>query len=156
MASNFLININLANTKELKMFPGISNGRAKAIISTHNRLGGSMTVDDLKSITKIGYNVWQPLLEEGVITFGPPGPSGPSNSARSNHQASSTSDSSPEVPLNQEASSPEHSVRVHTCPNGTCPSPNFHQKRCNCLNSHPRACPPDPRDSSRSWWPQSN
>ena len=69
-----------------------------------------MTVDDFKSITKIGYNVGEPLLEQGAITFGPPGPSGPSNSARSNDQTSSISDSSSNVSLNQDASSPEHSV----------------------------------------------
>ena len=110
MTSNFPVNINLANTKELKMLPGISNGQAKAIISTHNHLGGSMTTDNFKSITKIGYNVWQPLLEQGAITFGPPGPCGPLNSARSNDRTLSTSD----VPLNQDASLPEHSVSPPT------------------------------------------
>ena len=82
MASNLPININLANIKELKTLPGISNVWARAIISTHKCLGGSMTVEDFKSITKIGYNVWQPLLEKGAITFGPAGPSGPANAAR--------------------------------------------------------------------------
>ena len=110
MASNLPVNINLANIKELKTLPGISNGRARAIISTQKCLGGSMTVDNFKSITKIGYNVWQPLLEKGAITFGPAVPSGPANAARANHQASSTSESSPDVPLNQDAYSPEYSV----------------------------------------------
>ena len=109
MASNLPVNINLANIKELKTLHGISNGQARAIISTHKHLGGSMTVDDFKSITKIGYNVWQLLLEKDAITFGPAGPSGPGNAARANHQASSTLESSP-VPLNQDASSPEHSI----------------------------------------------
>ena len=49
-------------------------------------------------------------MEKGVITFGPAGPSGPANAARANHQASSTSESSPDVPLNQDASLPEHSI----------------------------------------------
>ena len=110
MASNLPVNINLADIQELNTLPGISNGRARAIISTHKCLGGSMTVDDFKSITKIGYDVWQPLLEKGAITFGPAGPSGPANAARTNYQASSTSESSPNVLLNQDASSPEHSV----------------------------------------------
>ena len=69
-----------------------------------------MTVDDFKSITKIGYNVWQPLLEKGAITFEPVDPSGPASPARATHQTLSTSESSPDVPLNQEASSPEQSV----------------------------------------------
>ena len=59
-------------------------------MSTHKCLGGSMTIDDFKLITKIGYNVWQPLLEKGVITFGPAGLSGPVNAARANYQALST------------------------------------------------------------------
>ena len=63
MASNPPVNINLADIQELKTLPGISNGQAQAIISTRKRLGGSMTIDDFKSMTKIGYNVWQPLLE---------------------------------------------------------------------------------------------
>ena len=110
MASNFPVNINLADFQELKTLPGISNGRARVIIGTRKRLGGSMTVDDFKSITKIGYTVWQPLLETGAITFGPAGLSGPANAARTNYQASSTSESSPDVLLNQDASSPEHSI----------------------------------------------
>ena len=110
MASNLPVNINLADIMELKTIPGISNSRARAIISTHKHLGGSMTIDNSKSITKIGYNVWQPLLEKGAITFGPAGPSGPANAARSNHQALSTSESSPDVLLNQDASSPKHSI----------------------------------------------
>ena len=69
-----------------------------------------MTVDNFKLITKIGYNVWQPLLEKGAITFGPAGLSGPANAARTNYQASSTSENSPDVLLNQDASSPEHST----------------------------------------------
>ena len=69
-----------------------------------------MTVDNFKSITEIGYNVWQPLLEKGAITFGPAGPSGPANAARANHQALSTSESSPNVPLNQDSSLPGHSI----------------------------------------------
>ena len=69
-----------------------------------------MTINDFKSITKIGYNVWQPVLEKGAITFGPAGLSGPANAARTNYQASSTSESSPDVLLNQEASLPEHSI----------------------------------------------
>ena len=110
MASKLPVNINLTNIKELKTLPGISNGWARAIISTHKRLGRYMTVDDFKSITKIGYNVWQLLLEKSAITFGPAGPSGPANAARVNHQASSTSESSPDGPLNQDASLPEHSI----------------------------------------------
>ena len=110
MTSNFPININRADIQELKTLPGIPNGRARAIISTRKRLGGCMTVDDFKSITKIGCSVWQPLLEKGAITFDPAGPSGPARAARANHQTSSNSESSPDVPLNQEASSPEHSV----------------------------------------------
>ena len=110
MASNLPVNINLADIKEFKTLPGISNGQARAIISTCKRLGGSMTIDDFKSLTKIGYNVWQPLLEKDAITFGPAGLSGPANAARTNYQASSTSESSPDVLLNQEASSPEHSI----------------------------------------------
>ena len=69
-----------------------------------------MTIDDFKSITKIGYNVWQPLLEKGAITFGPAGLSGPASAARTNYQASSTSENFPDVLLNQDASSPEHSI----------------------------------------------
>ena len=110
MASNLPVKINLADIKELKTLPGISNGRARAIISTRKRLGGSMTVNDFKLITKIGYNVWQPLLETGAITFGPAGLSGPASAARTNYQASSTSESSPDVLLNQDASLPEHSI----------------------------------------------
>ena len=98
MTSNLPVNINLANIKELKTLPSISNGQAQAIISTRKHLGGSMTVDNFKLITKISYNVWQPLLEKGAITFGPAGPSCPANAARANHQASSTSGSSPDVP----------------------------------------------------------
>ena len=63
-----------------------------------------MTVDDFKSITKLIASIWQPLIEQGAIVFGPPG------AARHDQQNLSTSDSSPEVPLTQGASLPDPSV----------------------------------------------
>ena len=47
-------------------------------------------------------------------------------------------------PLNQDASSPEHSIsppaQSNTCPNGSCPSP-ISTKRCNHPYSNSRTCP---------------
>ena len=117
MAAKAPININAAMEEELMTLHHISKTQAKAIMETCKQLGGSMTVDDFKSITKISANIWQPLIEQGVIIFGPPG------AARHDHQSSSTSDSSPDIPLTQGASSPDpsdepptQSTPVHMAP----------------------------------------
>ena len=99
MAAKGPININAAMEEELMTLHHISKKRAKAIMDTCKQLGGSITVDNFKSITKISANIWQPLIEQGAIVFGPPG------AARHDHQSSSTSDSSPDIPLTQGASS---------------------------------------------------
>ena len=110
MAAKSPININAAMEEELMTRHRISKKRAKAIMDTRKQLGGSMTVDDFKSITKISTNIWQPLIEQGAIIFGPPG------AARHDHQSSSISDSSPDIPLTQGASSPDPSVEPPTQP----------------------------------------
>ena len=69
-----------------------------------------MTVDDFKSITKIGANIWQPLIEQHAIVFGLPG------AARHDHQNSFTPDSSPKVSLTQGASLADPSDEPPTQP----------------------------------------
>ena len=110
MAAKSPININATTEEELMTLPNVFKKWAKAIVSTRKHLGGSMTVDDFKSIIKIGANIWQPLIEQGIIVFGPPG------AARHDHQISSKSDSFPNVPLTQGASSPDPSDEPPTQP----------------------------------------
>ena len=121
----------------------ISKRWAQAIMDTHKQLGGSMTVDDFKSITKISANIWQPLIEQGAIVFGPPG------AARHDHQSSSTSDSSPDIPLTQEPPNqptPVHMApaRLHFPPKGGMDTLTPILDESSALGIHPGLGGPDP------------
>ena len=48
-----LVDVNLADTTELKKIPGIGSGIAKAIVSYRNRLGGFYSLEQLSEIEYI-------------------------------------------------------------------------------------------------------
>ena len=64
----------------------------------------------LSQLPKLVTMSGNPCWKKGAITFDPADPSGPASAARANHQALLTLESFPDVPLNQDASLPEHSV----------------------------------------------
>ena len=66
------VNINRADETELKTLPQIGKFHAQAIIHACTKQGGRLMEDDFKSISKLGTEVWQPLLDGKAITFGSP------------------------------------------------------------------------------------
>ena len=68
------VNIHKADKTELKTLPQIGKFLAQAIIHACTKQGGKLTEDGFKSIPKLGVEVWQPLLDEKIITFGSPAP----------------------------------------------------------------------------------
>lgn len=63
------IDMNTATLEELKSIPKIQDVRAEAILKRRKELG-ELTLDDLKQIPNIPSTIWDPLLKQGVITFG--------------------------------------------------------------------------------------
>lgn len=69
MASNSNpIDINNSSVGELKLIPNIGDKRAQAIVKLRDEKG-SLTLEDLKSLTTIPSTIWDPLVSEGVIVF---------------------------------------------------------------------------------------
>lgn len=66
------ININAASHEDLVQLPGIQAARAREILRRRMERGGFLSEEDFKNIPKLGPKVWQPLLENKIITFGPP------------------------------------------------------------------------------------
>ena len=56
-----LVDVNLADTTELKKIPGIGSGIAKAIVSYRNRLGGFHSIVPMNKIHPNGYDMIQSL-----------------------------------------------------------------------------------------------
>ena len=64
MASNSNpIDINNSSVGELKLIPNIGDKRAQAIVKLRDEKG-SLTLEDLKSLTTIPSTIWDPLVSE--------------------------------------------------------------------------------------------
>ena len=72
MAASNPLNIDKATKEELMTLPGIKESWAIEILKRRDELGGCMSEYDLKSIMKIGAQVWGPLISDKVICFGSP------------------------------------------------------------------------------------
>ena len=61
------IDINNATLEDLKGINNIGDRRAKSIIDARN-IKGKLTLEDLKLIPNIPSSIWDPLVDEGIIT----------------------------------------------------------------------------------------
>lgn len=62
------VDINNANLAELKSIPNIGEKRAGAIVKLRDERG-SLSLEDLKTMSTVPNTIWDPLVSEGVIVF---------------------------------------------------------------------------------------
>ncbi|KAK3104839.1 hypothetical protein FSP39_011387 [Pinctada imbricata] len=62
------ININTAPLEQLKTIPNIGEKRAQALITLREERG-TLSVEDVKMMSAIPNTIWDPLLNDGKITF---------------------------------------------------------------------------------------
>ncbi len=66
-SSNGIVNINTADTEELKTLNGIGDAKAKNIIDYREQNGGFKSIEDLKNVTGIGDKMFEKIREQVTV-----------------------------------------------------------------------------------------
>lgn len=66
-SSNGIVNINTADTEELKTLNGIGDAKAKNIIDYREQNGGFKSIEDLKNVTGIGDKMVEKIREQVTV-----------------------------------------------------------------------------------------